>query len=300
MLVFGAGSIGSFIGGMLAASHDVTLVGREPHVSAIAESGLAVTGCVERRTWPAARTDTQGYAGDIGIVTVKAYDTIEAARALGPCELDCVVSLQNGMGNESVLASRLDASVVGGTVTYGAVLRDPGGVACTGLGTITLGTYAGDTACVERVREAFTTGGLECSMTGDIESVLWEKLAMNAGINPVTALSRVTNGELLESPLYEVARDATLETAQVARNHDVSLSDVAAEESLRDVVEQTAANESSMYRDVQNGRRTEIDAINGYVVQNATNPVPTNAVLTALISGWETTRGLRSDDASNM
>lgn len=300
VLVFGAGSIGSFIGGMLAESHEVTIVGREPHVSAVSESGLAVTGCVERTTWPEARTEIQGYAGDIGIVTVKAYDTLEAARALGSCELDCVVSLQNGMGNESVLASRLDAGVVGGTVTYGAVLRDPGVVACTGLGTITIGAYAGDSACVERVREAFTTGGVECTIADDIESVLWEKLAVNAGINPVTALTRVTNGEVLESSLFDVARDAALETVQVARDHDVSLSDATAEESLRDVLEHTAANESSMYRDVQQCRRTEIDAINGYVVENATTPVPTNAVLTALISGWETARGLRSDDANNM
>lgn len=293
VLVFGAGSIGSLIGGMLADDHDVTVVGRDPHISAVTESGLRLTGCVEQLMWPAAQTDISGYEGDIGLVAVKSYDTPEAAQVLRSCELDCVVSLQNGMGNESVLASCLDAGVVGGTVTYGAVLREPGVVECTGLGTITLGAYTGDMSSVELVRDVFSSGGLDCSVTDDIGAVLWEKLAVNAGINPVTALSRVPNGDVLDSSLFDVARDAARETARVARNHDVALTDAAAERALRDVLEQTAANESSMYRDIQNHRRTEIDAINGYVVENATNPVPTNTVLTALVTGWESANKLR-------
>ncbi len=293
VLVFGAGSIGSFLGGMLATEHDVTIVGRDPHVSVVSETGLQMLGCIERTTRPDARTEITDYTGDIGIVSVKSYDTREAARVLSSCELECVVSVQNGMGNESVLASGLDAGVVGGTITYGAALRDPGVVACTGIGTVTLGACAGNANCVELVREAFTSSGLNCTVTNDIAAVLWEKLAVNAGINPVTALARVQNGEVLDSALFDVARDAALETARVARDHDVELADSTVEVALRRVLEQTAENESSMYRDVENGHRTEIDAINGYVVQNAAIPVPTNTVLTALITGWETAIDVR-------
>lgn len=292
VVVFGAGSIGSFIGGMVADEHDVTLVGREPHVSTVAASGLRITGSLEQATRPAGQPTITGYTGDVGIVTVKAYDTPVAARALEECELDCVVSLQNGMGNESVLASHLDASVVGGTVTYGAVLRDPGVVECTGLGSITLGAYAGSARFANTARDVFVSGGLECSVTDDIRGVLWEKLAVNAGINPVTALARVTNGALLESSLLDVALAASRETAAVARSHGIALSDSTAEDRLRQVVTRTASNESSMYRDIAQGRRTEIDAINGYVVENATESVPTNQVLTSLVKGWETAHSL--------
>jgi 2-dehydropantoate 2-reductase len=95
------------------------------------------------------------------------------------------------MGNEAELAQGLDASVVGGTVTYGAILRDPGVVECTGLGAITPGSHEADTARADVVSEAFTTCGLNCTVTDEIERVLWEKLAVNAGINPVTAVARV-------------------------------------------------------------------------------------------------------------
>lgn len=293
VLVFGAGSIGSFIGGMVADEHDVTLIGREPHVSTVASSGLRIPGELEHASRPTAKTTISEYTGDVGIVTVKAYDTPAAAQTLERCELDCVVSLQNGMGNESVLASHLDTSVVGGTVTYGAVLRDPGVVECTGVGSITLGSYAGSARFADTARDVFVSGGLACSVTDDIEGMLWEKLAVNAGINPVTALARVNNGALVESSLRDVALAASRETAGVARSHGISLPDSTVEDRLREVVVQTASNESSMYRDIAQGRRTEIDAINGYVVENATEPVPTNQVLTSLVTGWETAHSLR-------
>jgi len=291
--VFGAGSLGSLVGGMLAREHTVTLVGRDPHVSAIERDGLRVTGEMELTVTPAARTDPPD-AADLAVVTVKSFDTPDAARALEATRLDCVLSLQNGMGNERELASVLSPPVLAGTCTYGARLVEPGVVECTGVGEIALGPRKGGTAPVaDRVGAAVGRAGLVVTVAGDMPRRLWEKLAVNAAINPTTALARVENGGLVSAPLRGTAAAAARETARVARSTGVELGGERATEAALAVAETTAANTSSMYQDVLAGTRTEVDAINGYVLETATEPVPVNRTLAVLVRGWERERGLR-------
>jgi 2-dehydropantoate 2-reductase len=121
----------------------------------------------------------------------------------------------------------------------------------------------------------------------------WEKLAVNAGINAPTALARTPNGALAEGEIATTARAAAREVAQVARDSGVELSPATAAAAVTDVARTTAANTSSMYQDVEAGERTEIDAINGYVLDRAADPVPVNETLTNLIRAWERARGLR-------
>jgi 2-dehydropantoate 2-reductase len=297
ILVFGAGSLGSLLGGLLARAHDVTLVGREPHVAAVRADGLRVTGIEALDTHPAATTDATGASADLALVTVKSYDTEAAARALATGDYGAVCSLQNGMGNEDALADAVDAPVLAGTVTYGAGLVDPGHVEWRGRGPITLGAWrpADDAAAAERVAAAFRAADLDAEAVGDVRRRLWEKLAVNAAINPVTALSRVENGALTAEPLASLARTAAVETAGVARADGVDLPDEAAAEAAATVARETARNRSSMLQDVTRGRRTEIDAINGYVTDRAAatgRSAPVNRTLAALIRGWERGAGV--------
>ena len=298
-VVFGAGSLGSLVGGLLARDHDVTLVAREEHARAVRESGLRIAGEFERTVRPTAIADGRDLEADLAIVTVKSFDTEAAAETLATGSFDAVCSLQNGMGNEETLAARLgdSASVLAGTATYGAVLREPGVVACTGVGDIVLGPRdGGSSALADRVGAAFDAAGLETTVASDMPRRLWEKVAVNAGINAITALTATENGAVLEAPATELARAATRETARVARASDVRLSNRAALAALERVATETAANTSSMRQDVLAGRRTEIDAINGYVVDRATElgfEVPTNRTLTALVRTWERGQGLR-------
>ncbi|AXG06840.1 2-dehydropantoate 2-reductase [Haloplanus rubicundus] len=302
VLVFGAGSLGSLLGGLLARAHDVTLVGRDPHVAAVRADGLRITGVETLDTRPAATTDATGASADLALVTVKAYDTGTAARALATGDYGVVCSLQNGMGNEDVLADAVDAPVLAGTVTYGAGLVDPGHVEWRGRGTITLGAWrpADDAATAERIAAAFRAADLDAEAVGDVRRRLWEKLAVNAAINPVTALARVENGALTEEPLAGLARSAAVETAGVARADGVALADETAAEAAATVAGETARNRSSMFQDVSRGRRTEIDAINGYVADRAAvtdRAAPVNRALAALIRGWERGAGVgRSGD----
>ncbi|MDG5777236.1 ketopantoate reductase family protein [Haloarculaceae archaeon H-GB2-1] len=286
VLVFGAGSLGSLVGGLLARSHEVTLVGRDPHVTAIRERGLHVTGEFEFTVHPDARTEPPESA-DLAVVTVKAFDTETAARALGSCSLDAALSLQNGMGNEETLATRLACPILAGTCTYGARLSDPGVVECTGLGEVVLGPPGGgESEHAERVGGAFSAD-LETHVSPEMPRRLWEKLAVNAGINPVTALARVRNGALVDGPTSDLAREAAAETARVAREQGVDLDDETAVEAVASVATATADNTSSMLQDVQSTSRTEIDAISGYVVERAETTVPVNRTLAALLRGWE-------------
>jgi 2-dehydropantoate 2-reductase len=293
VVVFGAGSLGSLIGGLLAREHDVTLVGRDPHVSAVREEGLAVSGEYEFRVHPDATTEGTRLEADLAVVTVKSYDTAEAARELATGSFDAVLSLQNGLGNERELAARVVAPVLAGTATYGALSEGPGAVRCTGVGEVVLGSLGGEADLARQVAEAYTAAGVACTAVEDVRRRLWEKCAVNAAINPLTALAGVENGAVLDDPAREVARSAARETARLARSGGIELTDDDALAALDAVVEATADNRSSMLQDVERGRCTEIDAINGYVVEHAADPVPTNAALAGLVKTWELGRGLR-------
>jgi len=305
VLVFGAGSLGSLVGGLLARRHDVTLVGREPHVGAVRESGLRVEGAVTATVHPTAATAVPDRDAadrfDLAVVTVKADDTAEAARVIAG-RADAVLSLQNGLGNEELLADALSRPVLAGTCTYGARLVEPGRVECTGVGEVTLGPREGDdadeesVALADRVGAAFAESGIETTVAADMPRRLWEKLAVNAGINAPTALARVPNGALVDGPASETAREAARETARVARTEGVDLADDEAAAAVASVAEATARNTSSMRQDIEAERRTEVDAINGAVAERGERAgvaTPVNETLAALVRAWERERGLR-------
>jgi len=296
VLVFGAGSLGSLLGGLLAREHDVTLVGRDPHVRAIREEGLRIEGHVEATVHPTARLDAPGSA-DLAVVCVKSFDTGAAADALAGCALEACLSVQNGMGNEAVLADRLECPVLAGTCTYGALRPEPGTVRCTGVGDVTVGPPEGGTGPVaERVGRAFEAARIAVSVADDMPRRLLEKLAVNAGINATTALARLENGGVLGGDAGALAAAAARETAALARAEGVDLSDRAAERTLESVAADTADNTSSMHQDVRAERRTEVDAINGYVADRADESgvdAPVNRTLARLLRAWEAGRGLR-------
>jgi 2-dehydropantoate 2-reductase len=296
IVVFGAGSLGSLLGGLLAREHAVTLVGRAPYMDAIRGDGLRITGAVEQTVYPAARTETPASA-DLAVVCVKAFDTPEAADALVDVDLDYCLSVQNGMGNEGQLADRLDAPVLAGTCTYGALTPTPGVVRCTGIGEVVLGAReGGHSAAAETVGAAFEGADIVTTVAEDMPRRLWEKLAVNAGINATTALARVDNGALLDGDGNAVATTAGREVARVARAEGVDLSKAEAERAVERVAEATADNTSSMQQDVLAERRTEVDAIGGYVLERAAEhaiDVPVNETMTRLLRAWEKGRGLR-------
>lgn len=297
IVVFGAGSLGSLLGGVLATEHSVTLVGREQHVEAIQSNGLRIDGESSCHVTPAATTDGAGLSGTLALVTVKSFDTDEAARTLATGTYDIVCSLQNGLGNEASLAAQLDTTVLAGTATYGARLTAPGIVECTGTGEIVVGARdGGHSPAAKRAGDAFAAVGLSITVADDMPRRLWEKLAVNAGINATTALARVPNGALVDGPAQPVAVNAAREAARVAQASGV---DIAVEEvvtAVKTVADTTAANKSSMLQDVQAERQTEVEAINGVVADRGSKygvETPVNDVLVGLLRAWEAENGTK-------
>lgn len=288
--VFGAGSLGSAIGGMLAARNEVLLIGRDPHMSVTRRDGLLLTGDVRRRVKVDARRDTMGLAApELIIVTVKAFDTQAVVEACSSWTEDNtrVLTLQNGLGNLELLRAWRGDSALGGTTTMGAQLLSPGRVRVSGLGRTVIGADT-DSKFAAEIVEMFVSCGLPAEIRDNISAEIWSKAAISACINPLTAILRVPNGALSESDaVARMIRDVSRECSKVAEAEGVHILPRQIEDRVWRVSEDTASNRSSMLRDVEEGRMTEVEQINGAFVRAAARhgiSVPVNRALTAMVS----------------
>ncbi len=294
--VVGCGALGGVFAGLLSSAgwNVVAVVRSEEQRKRIAGDGLHLLENgretdVRLDVWAELRPEK---TFDLVLVLVKAFDTEGVAKRLGgrlrpgtP-----VLTLQNGLGNAEALAARLQPEqVLAGVCTFGALRESPGAVRLTGRGECVIGTW--NQAAEGHARpaaELLSHVGIPCTVVPNVVPVLWKKLVVNAVINPLTALLRVPNGELLERPeLDPLVAEIVEEVWRVAARQQVSLpTPPELLEEVRRVCRGTASNRSSMLRDVEEGRRTEIDFINGAVVRLGRErgvPVPANLTLTSLV-----------------
>jgi 2-dehydropantoate 2-reductase len=275
----------SLFGARLArAGHAVTLAGAwHEGLAALARDGVRVEE--PGGAWTA-RVDVAGLDAplaprDLVLVLVKSHQTQAvapaAARAAGIS--GWVVTLQNGLGNRERLEAEAGRGRVGlGVTSAGATLLGPGRVRPFPAPTVLADDEGGRARVVAGL---FTAAGLECGVEPDIDRMLWRKLVANCAINPLSAVAGVPNGALLERPEWrETLRAAALETAAVARALGIEVGD--AETPALETAARTAGNRSSMLQDLSRGARTEIDALNGAVVelgQRLGVPTPVNKAL---------------------
>lgn len=290
VLVFGAGAIGSVVGGMLArGGHEVVLIGRRPHMSAIREAGLTIGGiwgnhtvrnltCYTSVEEMSAREGSKPFR--LLLVTVKSYDTRAAARQLKPLARrgTFVVSLQNGYGNVETLEETIrEELVLGGRVIFGAELVERGCVNVTVYAEeVLIGSRLGLVAPEDllEITEAFTSAGIPTKPTQTISQHLWGKVLYNAALNPLGTILRRSYGELASNVYTREVMDCVVaEIFAVTRASGIEMLWESPEEYLevfyRKLVPPTAAHYPSMMRDIESGKRTEIDALNGAVVRLA-------------------------------
>ena len=303
ILVAGAGAVGSVIGGLLArAGARVTLLGRRAHLDAVQSDGLALEGLfgehrVHGLTCVTEPGELRGPYAAV-LLTVKSYDTAAVAATVAPLLAadGVLVSLQNGLGNLEAAARAAGAErVLGGRVIFGAEVLAPGHVRVTVIADpVLIGCPTGDAARqadAERWAERLAAAGVPARATRTIAAELWAKVFYSAALNPLGALLGVTYGALAAGADTRAVMDTVIDEAfAVARAEGVALPwpDAAA---YRDtfygrLVPSTAGHRSSMLQDIERGRPTEIDAINGEVVARGRAhgvAVPANAVLTRLI-----------------
>jgi len=219
-------------------------------------------------------------------VLVKSWQTEQVAKQLGKClsAKGIALTLQNGLGNDEILKAILTPDRVAlGVTTVGARMLEPGYVQFTGNGKIFLDAHPQ----VSGLSRLLETAGFQVEVVDDPITLLWGKLLINAAINPITALLRVKNGDLLEQQgtrelLGEVAKEAACVALQLGIHLPYTDPILAVEEVARN----TATNYSSMLQDVLRGTGTEIEAINGAIVRMGERngvPTPINRVLWQLV-----------------
>ncbi|MFQ3663635.1 MAG: 2-dehydropantoate 2-reductase, partial [Chloroflexaceae bacterium] len=288
--LIGAGALGGVIGFYLSAVADVVLV--DPwaeHVAAMAVHGLRCErdGVEAVRPVRAVTDAVQAGPAEVTLILVKARQTPWAAAAarqlLAPDGL--AYTLQNGLGNREILAAALGEERVGqGVTSLGATLLGPGRVRHAGTGPTLFGAVP-DRAVAGALVELFTRAGLPAEVRDDVSGLVWGKLVVNAGINALTALLRVPNGVLAETPAArELLAAAVREAAAVAAARGVTLPYSDPVDHVLAVARATGANHSSTLQDVLRGAPTEIAAINGAVAREGARlgvSTPVNALLAA-------------------
>lgn len=308
ILVYGAGAIGSVFGGFLSRDHKVTLLGRKPHLEAIRKKGLRVSGIWGRHAFRNLKLETNARhlikaksKFDLILVTVKSYDTREAARAirkmLSPKTL--VISLQNGLGNVEALRRELPRSqVLAGRVIFGVELDRPGRVCVTVMAAPTAvgETYRNQiTARVKRIAKIFDDAGIPSVPSANVQSLLWAKVIYNAALNPLATLVGCHYGFLTEHVLTRRVMDEVIEEVyRVACKMRIRLPQRTPEEYRKlfysKLVPRTYNHHPSMLQDIRKGKRTEIDAMNGAILRlgrKGAIPTPVNQLLVKWIRHLE-------------
>ena len=302
ILIAGAGAVGGFFGGLLArAGHDVVFLARGANLETLRSRGLTVESVDGDFTvpHPHATETVDGISPvEVAIVAVKSYDTAAAAARIAPVVTPetTVLSLQNGVENESVLAAALGLPPLLGAMTHiGAELVAPGVVRHVGQGIIYFGEITGHETPRARALEAlFASAGVQHQLATDILARLWDKLAWNASYNAVTALTRSTPGEIARVPAtLALVRDTIAEVYAVARAQGIALDDAHIESVLTMSREKLPTLRTSMLQDVERGRRLEHDALNGAVIRMGEAvgvPTPVNRALYALLTQLDPAR----------
>ena len=298
LAVVGAGAMGSLFGGLLAeAGVEVRLLDIwAEHVETVNEKGLNIESEGETRLVKVqATTDSRSVGrADLILIFVKSTQTgtaVETAKEMVDADT-MVLTLQNGMGNADVISKVIDPGVVlAGTTSHGATMLGPGRIRHAGSGPTVIGPWAGGNVDgAQRVAALFNNAGIKAEALEDVHTVLWNKLLINVGINAVTALTGIKNGQILDLEITKsLSRAAVEEAMAVARAQGIEIRDDAVDQ-VYQVAGATAQNRSSMGQDVDRSRQTEIGAINGVIVKEGRRlgiETPVNQTLTALIETLE-------------
>jgi 2-dehydropantoate 2-reductase len=291
ILIVGTGALATLFAWRLRrAGHEPVMLGTwQPGIAALRDTGVRlVDGRASEqalRLWVLEHPD-EVRGVQQAIVLVKSWQTERAAGQLKQCLAPdgLAVTLQNGLGNYEILEEALGRERVAlGSTTTGATLLGPGLVKAAGEGTVSIQTHPR----LGPLEAALRSSGFHVEVVQNAKSLVWSKLVINSAINPLTALLRVPNGELLKRPAARsLMRSLAEETAAVARAEHVDLHIDDPAGFAEDVARKTAANYSSMLQDIRRGAPTEIGAICGAITragQRAGIPTPVNEVCWRLV-----------------
>lgn len=293
IFILGAGAIGSVIGALVSKKNDATLIGNKAHVDAVKSKGLLVSSNVNEIF--RLGTDTQIReipTGTLIFLTTKAYDSEKAVEGISRLLMKdtVILVLQNGLENEEIVkrAVGYKAKVLRGITNMAAEFFKAGEIKYwTGETTIEHDGVA------EEIAAIMNNSGLKASVSKDINNEVWSKVVLNSVINPLTAIFRVRNREISMQPLAEVRHQIIRECIEVGNAEGVTFPKDLEKGIGKEII--SYANYSSMCQDIMRGKRTEIDFLNGKIVELGARhhiPTPVNETLVHLIKFLEEKREL--------
>jgi 2-dehydropantoate 2-reductase len=267
--IIGAGSIGLLFSWYLSRNHEVTLYTRTAHqADQINREGVTlIKECETVRMLPANPMELWAGGDDLTIITVKQYQLEEVLSRVKEMveKTGSLLFLQNGMGHLKLIEQLQSSAIYVGSVEHGAARANGAAVRHNGVGPVRAAAFKGSKGYLLQLAND-TPKDFPILVEEDYYEILIKKLVVNAVINPLTAAFQIQNGLLLENPFFhKIAISLFDEIMRV-------IGAVDKEEHYRNLVavcENTSANYSSMYIDIGQGRRTEIDAILGFLLEEA-------------------------------
>lgn len=295
--IVGAGAMGCLYGAMLSTvpKNQVYLLDVwKDHVDTINAQGLMMEEQENFTNYNSiiASSDAESVGPcDIVIVFVKSTLTSLAVKSnlavFGSNTI--ILTLQNGLGNANLIREAVgNNNVIVGTTAHGANMLGPGKVRHAGSGKTIIGEIDGNLSSrIEKVYLVFKEAGIDTDISYNVLGLVWDKLLVNVGINALTGITQLNNGDLLKyQEIEEILEAAVKEAMDVAIAKEIKLCYVDSVAHTKEVCAATAANKSSMLQDVINHKLTEIDMINGAIVREGKImriDTPVNMVLTNLI-----------------
>jgi 2-dehydropantoate 2-reductase len=291
--VVGAGAVGGYFGGLLArAGAPVVMIGRAAFVEAVRKNGLFLdTLQFQESVRVQASAELGAVCGaEIVLFCVKTTDNAATAKALAPLLAPgaLVLSMQNGVDNVEQIRAAAHLEALPSVVYVAASVPEPGRVKHVGRGDLVVGPRNKNT---ERIAALFSQANVPCRISENIEGELWTKLIWNCALNAVSALGRAKYGQIAASAdarkVVETVVDEVLAVARAAHIQPPGLEDPkTAIAGAFKIATQMAEALSSTAQDMNRGKRTEIDSLNGYISRRGAElgvPTPVNHALYALV-----------------
>lgn len=273
IVIFGAGAIGSLFGGMLSQNNNVVLVGRKKHVDTINKKGLTLQDNTNLNLKISAFENIKDVSllPDLIIITVKSYDTEKAIKQakLLMGDKTFVMSLQNGLDNIKKINKHVKKEkIIVGITTHGAVFSKPGIVKHTGIGSTIIGGLSEDNKIfINKIAQLFNNSNIKTTINIDIQKEIWIKGIVNSSINPITAFFNCKNGYLLKNQILKnLVEKICKESTNIVNTTGAAISYEEMIKKTESVILDTSENFSSMLQSVKQGKKTEIDSINGVLV----------------------------------
>jgi 2-dehydropantoate 2-reductase len=293
--ILGAGAIGSIFGALLSQKNNVILIGSKSHIDKINEKGLSISGSVNKIF--NLKTDVEiqhPLDNSLIILTTKAHDSYRALKKIKNLvrKSTIILIIQNGLGIKQKLHQMTKGKILRGITTIAAEFFKPGKIKFWDGETIIEHNAAG-----EQIAETFNKSDIKTMISKNIQTEIWKKMMFNCVINPLTALFQVRNCEICNDTLEKVREKILDECIKVGKAENIIFPAKIKDELGKKIPQYT--NFSSMYQDIIKNKKTEIEFLNGKIVELGEKhniPTPVNETLVCFIKYLEEKNGIPRDN----